>query len=251
MQKAQAGKEGSKHEPEILLDFLLEGLPDDAEVLDEALTFVSAGHETTANALTWAVLLLDQHPHIRDSARNEVLAVMGSRRAPTMDDLPSLPLLGYILQETLRMYPPAPLVTRVTAQEVELDVSPGILASKDSTSLRLPAGTHLAIPIYAIHRDPEYWGKGPGHSEPNTFDPSRWKDGASAACTSPWAYLPFSAGPRNCIGHAFAMQEAKLILAMILQRIDWKVAEWYEHKPQMMITLRPAKGLPAMVRARK
>jgi cytochrome P450 len=241
----------------LLLDHLLDAVESngvssdrlsDEECLDEAITFVMAGHETTSQLLSWTLMLLDEHPLVQDAVRAEVFGVCSSR-PPRALDLPSMPLLSHVLHEALRLYPPAPIVARTATRDVLVPLGPGSVRAADGSlggpsSLLIPAGTTVTVPVSALHRSPAYWP----HAD--VFDPSRWANGVGAASSAPGAYLPFSAGPRNCVGQTFALLEAKLILAVILQRLEWRLSPTYVHSPTMMVTLRPAKGMPMLVRAR-
>lgn len=240
----------------------------DAEVRDEAMTFLAAGHETTAQALCWTMLLLAENPQWKARAREQVLSVVGREREPVYEDLASLPLLTAILNESLRLYPPVPLVARVAVEDVTLEGAddgglprrPATAADSDGDGadgscapdmgprdLHVQAGTALVIPIAAIHRDPLQW------RDPHAFDPTRFEAGGSAvagggagssARAHPMAFLPFSAGPRSCVGANFALLEARLVLATMLQRVDWEIDPAYHHHPVGMITLRPKYGMP-------
>ena len=226
----------------------------DTEVRDEAMTFLAAGHETTSQALCWTMMLMAQHPEWKEKARQQVLSVVGRDRAPQYDDLAHLPLLTAILNESFRLYPPVPLITRVAAEDVTLEgADDGSAAhyAADQTGpkdLHVKAGTTVIIPIAALHRDPMQW------PDPSRFDPTRFEGGGSAvagggagvnAKAHPMSFIPFSAGPRNCVGSNFALLEARLILAVLLQKVDWELdAATYKHHPVGMITLRPKYGMP-------
>jgi cytochrome P450 len=235
---------------EVLLDYLLDARDGidgkgngftSTELFDEAITFALAGHETTSQALSWSLMLLSQHPEWKQKLRQQVLDVLGSKpadgsaqtnnkgRAPTYDDLARMPLLKAVLWESMRLFPPIPLIVREAAQDFEYN------------GIKFLAGTTFNIPIASIHRDARHW------PNPHVFDPNRWSAGIQGACTHPFAYLPFSHGPRNCIGSQFAMQEAQIILAVILQNVDCTLAPTYIHAPTMSLTLRPGKGMPMRV----
>lgn len=231
----------------------------DGEVLDEAMTFLAAGHETTAQALSWAMLLLAQHPQWKARARRQVLEVVGADRPPAYDDLASLPLLTAILNECLRLYPPVPLITREAVEDVVLEGDEAVRSQYEAAAadggggagprdVAMRAGMGVVVPIAALNRDPVQWG--PTADE---FDPGRFEGGGSAvagggagaaARTHPMSFLPFSAGPRSCVGANFALLEARLILAVLLQRADWEVSPAYVHHPVSIITLRPKFGMP-------
>jgi len=167
----------------------------DEEVMAEALTFIMAGHETTSQALTWALLLLARHPEWRERARAQVDAVLGvgpAARLPSHEDLAAMPLLLAVMQESMRLFAPVPAVLREAARDVQL---PG--------GLTVPASTGVAISIAAVHRDPAVWPR------PDEFDPGRFEHGLAAACRHPLAWLPFVAGPRNCIGACSAVRRSR------------------------------------------
>lgn len=249
----------------------------DAQLMDHALTFALAGHETTAQALTWTLLLLHRNPEWKRRVRGAVLTVCGRDRMPTYDDVkdPRMAPLEWALQESMRMYPPVPFIVRTCAADREVALSrplSGPLAAKASSAsasasaatsaaraaaegedasgaaaavprLRIAAGTSVFIPIAGIHRDPD------NYDRPDEFEPLRFQHGIGRASKHghPLAYLPFSAGPRNCIGSNFATLEARMILARLLQRLDFEVLPSYVHKPMPTITLRPAEGMPVRV----
>lgn len=136
-----------------------------------------------------------------------------------------------ILNEVLRLYTPVPVTSRSTVQPVKL---------QDKT---LPAGVDLLLLPGLLHHDPKIWGE-----DYNMFKPERFSQGVSSACKNPFAFMPFSLGPRVCIGQHFAMIEAKLALAMILQRFSFELSETYLHAPFSILTLRPQYGVPLLVR---
>ena len=221
----------------LLVDFLLDSTLTAEESLDEALTFVLAGHETTSQTLAFAVLLLARAPAVRAALRAEVRGVLGGR-APTTDDLDAkrMPLLAGVLNEALRLYPPAPLVARAAIADVDIP------RGGSAPPLRIARGTTVVIPIASIHRDATLW------PEPDEFRPERWRDGLTALA-HPLAFLPFSSGVRNCVGQHFATLESKVILAELVSRCDWDMDATYVHAPEMAVTLRPARGMPIRVRA--
>jgi len=194
---------------------------------DEVLTMFVAGHETTANALSWAFYLLSQHPAVLRDLQAELASVLGGR-TPTIDDLPALDLTERVVQETLRLYPPAWAIGRTIEGE---DVIEG-------HRLRGPAIVLLSP--YLTHRSPALW------PNPTAFDPDRFLP--EIAKTRPrYAYLPFSGGPRVCIGKTFAMIEAKLILATVLQRFQPALVPGHRVEPEPLITLRPRGGMPMLL----
>lgn len=199
----------------------------DKQVHDHIMTFIAAGHETTANALTWTFYLLSEHPQVRDKLLDEIRSVL-SGRAPTIEDMPNLPYLDWVLNESMRMYPPAWIQGRPAVEAFELD------------GVRFPADTMLLLSQWVTHRLPDIWG------DPDVFKPERW-DPVNGQKLPQGAYFPFGAGPRICIGMPFAQLEAKLILASILQRYTPRTTPGYRAEVSPLITLRPKENLRMML----
>jgi len=174
----------------------------DQQLHDEVMTIFIAGHETTALTLTWALVLLAQHPTVEAKLHAEVEGVLGGR-VPTLADLPNLIYTEMIIKETLRLYPPAWLIVRQSL--VELPLGP----------YRVPKGNQLWVSPYTMHRHPRYY------DEPDAFWPERFSpecEGTALESRLPkFAYIPFGGGPRICIGNTFALMEARLLLATIVQ----------------------------------
>lgn len=209
-----------------VLDLLLDGIDegDVQAVRDEVVTLLIAGHETVASALTWAWHLLTGRPEAYDRMVAEVDDVLGDRPAGVAD-LPQLPWTRAVVDEALRLYPPAWILTRRAA------------AADMLAGYRVPAGTLVLISTYALHRDPRLW------DAPDSFLPERWLDGDGGA-TSRWAYVPFGAGPRQCIGKDFALVEATLMLATFTQRLRVRrPAGAVDPRVEALVTLRPRGGL--------
>lgn len=202
----------------------------DRQLRDEVLTILLAGHETTANALTWALYLLSQHPDAARELRAQIDRVLGGRPA-TAGDLPVLSYTRMVFQETLRLYPPAWGIAR---RAIEDDTLGGY---------RVPAGSVININIYALHRHPDFW------DDPDEFRPERFSELASQE-RHKFAYLPFSAGPRKCIGDQFAMFEGQLILATIAQHLDLALVPGHPVEKLPLITLNPRYGMKMMGRWR-
>lgn len=198
------------------------------QLRDEIVTIFFAGHETTALTLTWAWTLLFEEPEWRTRIRAEVEQVLGGRR-PSAADLPRFKLIRMVLDETLRLFPPAWIFARSALAE---DVIGGY---------QIPAGADVFLSPYLTHRDPREW------QEPDRFMPERF-DPESAKGHKPLAYFPFGAGPRLCIGRDFALMEATLLLAMMLQSIELEPADDRRVRPVPLVTLRP--NGPVWVRAR-
>lgn len=211
-----------------LLDLLLAGEDPEtkrkmntAELRDNLLTFIVAGHETTALTLAWALYLCAFDQAAQARARDEAQSVLNGRTA-TANDLPALPYIRQIVDETLRLYPPAAMLSR-TAQ------TPDTLCDRE-----IRTGDTVMLPIYTLHRNHLLWDK------PDTFDPDRFADPSKI---DQFAYLPFGAGPRVCIGSGFAIQEVVIILATLLSRFRFTQIADRDPKPVMILTLRPEGGV--------
>ncbi len=192
----------------------------DAELRDEIRSLLVAGHETTANALTWAWYLLIQHPAWYEDLCTEAETVLAGR-TPSVEDLPRLPLAQRIFKETLRLYPPASLLNREVIKPIEVD------------GRMLTPGMTIFVSLYVLHRRPHSF------PDPDTFNPDRFANDAEKA----WprlAYLPFALGTHICIGTHFALLEGPLILATLAQRVRFSMAEEVPVRPIMEVTLRPS-----------
>ncbi|HEU4404981.1 MAG TPA: cytochrome P450 [Polyangiaceae bacterium] len=206
------------------------GAMSDRQLRDELLTLVLAGHETTANLLAFAFHALSSHPHWRAELEGEVDAALAGR-APGFDDLPRLRLTRAALDETLRLYPP---VWTFERQAKAPDVLGGF---------RVPKGSLVGIAPYVLHRHPAHW------ADPEGFDPTRFLP-ERAAARHKFAYLPFGGGPRTCIGNAFALTEATIVLAMVLQRHRLERDPARPLRLDPAVTMRPAGGLFCRLYAR-
>ena len=201
------------------------------EVRDEVLTIFVAGHETTASAMTFVWYALSQQPDWEAKLHAELDAVLGGR-TPTDADLPNLKLTRRIVEETMRLYPPAPgLSARVALEADEL------------AGTRIPAGGIVVISSWILHRHRSLW------EDPNRFDPDRFLPARSIGRPR-FAYLPFGGGPRVCIGQMLAMNEAILILATLAQRFRLQLLPGHEVAIQQRITIRPRGGLPMLISRR-
>lgn len=203
---------------------------DDMQVRHEALTLMIAGHETAAASLSWAWYLLARHPHVLERMRAEVDAVLGGR-APSAEDLPRLPYTRAVFDETLRLYPPAWGQPRESVAEDEIG------------GYRIPAGKIVMVSQWVTHRRPDLWER------PDDFVPERFL-GEAAASIPPFAYYPFGAGARMCIGSLFAIMEAQVILATLAQRFDVELEPGQDIVPDATFTLRPKQGIRMRIRRR-
>jgi cytochrome P450 len=203
----------------------------DRQLRDEMMTILLAGHETTANALSWTFYLLSQHPEVAARLHAEVDDVLAGR-PPSVADLPHLPFTRMVLQEALRLYPPAWSIARRAIENDELAGFP------------IPAGSVIHISLYALHRHPRLW------DAPDAFRPERFSDD-QVEQRHKFAYLPFSTGPRKCIGDQFAMTEGQLILASIAQRFDLALAPDQRIDTAALITLNPKYGMKMIPQLRR
>jgi cytochrome P450 len=211
-----------------LLDLLLEGVDpktkrkmNTAELRDNLLTFIVAGHETTAVTLSWALYLMGFDQAVQEKARAEAQSVLQGRAA-CGDDVENLPYVRQVIDEALRLYPPAGLISR-TAQKAD---------TLAGTAIR--PGDTVMVPVYALGRHEMLW------DDPDTFRPDRFADRKSI---NRYAYLPFGDGPRICIGASFALQEAVIILATLLSRFKFTAVKGKSPDPVMILTLRPEGGV--------
>lgn len=230
---AARAKAAARDGPPDLLDLLLDAQDPETgramnrdELRDNLLTFIVAGHETTALTLAWALYLCAFDPAVQEAASAEARAVLGDRAA-TAADFGALPLTLRIVNETLRLYPPAAFLSR-TAQ------APDRLCGRE-----VRPGDTVMLPVYALHRHHLLWER------PDAFDPDRF-------LTAPdrYAFLPFGAGPRICIGASFALQEAVIILSTLLARFRFERIPGRDPQPRMILTLRPHGGVWLKVAAR-
>jgi cytochrome P450 len=200
----------------------------DAQLRDEVMTIYLAGQETTANALTWLLLLLSRFPMVQREARAEVVRVLGDR-PPGVEDLPRLELVGRIINETLRLYPPAYIVSRQA------------IADDDIGGYPVPAGSIVFTVPYVTHRDPRFW-EHPEGFDPDHFARDRVKERPK------YAHFPFGGGQRLCIGTGFAMMEMQIIVAMLLGTFSLHLAPGARLEPQPLFTLQPSGALPMLLR---
>jgi cytochrome P450 len=199
----------------------------DVELRDQILTFIGAGHETTAVALAWTVYLLAGHPEDDQRLRAEVAEVLGDR-TPTAADLPRLSYTRRVIEESLRLYPPVYAVARDAIAEDEIG------------GYRIPARSMIVLSPYVTHRHPTVW------PDPDVFDPDRFIP-ERAAGRSRFAWFPFLAGPHQCIGQEFAMMEMTLVIAMVVRSFRFRIAPGTHVEPRPMLSLRPRDGLPMIL----
>lgn len=199
-----------------------EGLSD-RELRDQVITIMGAGYETTTQALAWTWYLLAKHPEIENQLRGEINSALGGR-TPTYEDLPRLKYTLMVFQEAMRLYPPVWALARTAIDDDEIG------------GYRVPANAEILLFPYITHRHPKYWDNA------EEFDPQRFSPEKEAARPR-YAYFPFGGGPRLCIGNTFALMEAQLIIAMVVQRYRLQLAEGQTVEPEASVTLRPRDGI--------
>jgi cytochrome P450 len=221
----------SGDDPGDLLSTLLEAKDEtdgssmtDGQIRDEALTLFLAGHETTANALTWTWYLLSQNPECDEKLRDELTSVLAGR-LPTIDDLPSLKYTEAVFAESMRLYPPAWAIGR------------SVIADHEFAGYQTPKGSIILASPYVLHRDARFW------ENANDFVPERWATAGIKDAGQKNIYIPFGGGVRRCIGESFAWTEGTLLIATLAQK--WKLSlvpgTRVDVNPQ--ITLRPKYGM--------
>ncbi|XP_051155943.1 cytochrome P450 4C1-like [Leptopilina boulardi] len=199
----------------------------DEEIRQQVETFMFAGHDTTASAINWAIFNIGNNPEVQKKIHEELDTIFGDSNEPaTMQQIAELTYLERVIKENLRLYPSVPMIGRLLTEDTEID------------GYTIPKGTNIGLFIFCLHRDPEIW------PEPEKFDPDRFLP-ENCRNRHPYAYIPFSAGPRNCIGMKFAMAEQKIVLTAILRK--WHVKSERspeEMKHQANLILCPHNGNP-------
>ena len=198
----------------------------DEQLRDEVMTIFLAGHETTANALSWTFYLLGKHPEVARRLREELSEVLGGR-TPTTEDYPNLKYTRMVFCESMRLYPPAWIMARAPREDVELG------------GYTIEAGSRIFIPPWVVHRNPNVW------PDPEGFDPERFRD---PKAIDPFAFFPFGGGRRMCIGQGFAMLEGVLLLASLTQRFRLELVPGHPVEPEALVTLRPKHGVKVIAR---
>ena len=232
-----AQRRKDRHDSGDLLSMLMRARDEDGssmtdkQLRDEVLTFLLAGHETTALALSWTWYLLGQNPEAEQKLHEELDRVLDGR-VPTFADLPALSNAERVIKESLRLYPPAWGLARTVINEFELG------------GYRIPAGSNVVMSTWVVHRNPKYF------PDPEKFDPDRWLP-ERAQKLPKFAYFPFGGGPRQCIGASFAMMEATLLLATIAQRFQFRAEPGHVVTPTPSFTLRPKQGIRMRIEERE
>lgn len=196
---------------------------------DELVTLLLAGHETTASTLSWTLYLIDEHPQVWQRLHEEAVSVLGDR-PPRFEDLHALRYTAMVVEEVMRLYPPVWLLPRKA------------LADDEVGGFHVPAGADVLVSPFTLHRHPRFW------DEPARFDPERFDPGRSADRPR-YAFIPFGAGPRFCVGNHLGMMEATFVIAMLARELRLRRAPGYRVVPEPMLSLRIRGGLPMTVEA--
>ncbi len=205
----------------------------DAQLRDEVMTIFLAGHETTANVLTWTLMLLSQHPSVFQKLTAEVDSVLQGRD-PAFEDLGKLRYTLMVIEESMRLYPPAWVLSREA------------VADDQVLGYRVPKGSILIASPYVMHHHPDFW-ENPEGFRPERFDP----EAPEEATKNKFVYMPFGAGPRSCIGKDFALMETQIVLAMIVANFHVDIVPGQTLTPEPKITLRPRNGVWVSFRSRR
>jgi cytochrome P450 len=193
---------------------------------DELITLLLAGHETTASTLGWAFHLVDEHPEVAERLHDEAAEVLGDR-LPVYEDLHRLTYTASVVEEVMRLYPPVWLLPRVAQADDEI------------AGYHIPAGSDVVVVPYTLHRHRDFW------DDPDRFDPERFA--GNAAARPRYAYIPFGAGPRFCVGNSLGMMEAVFVLAQVSRDLRLTKVRGYPVVPEAMLSLRVRGGLPMTI----
>ncbi|KAJ0053697.1 hypothetical protein Pint_00056 [Pistacia integerrima] len=197
----------------------------DKFIVDNCKNIYFAGHETSALTASWSFLLLALHPEWQDRVRAEVVRVCKDGN-PDADMLRSMKSLTMVIQETLRLYPPAGFVFREALDDIKFK------------NIVIPEGMGIQVPIPLLQQNPDLWGP-----DAHEFNPERFAKGISGACKIPQAYMPFGAGPRACAGQHFAMTELKVIISLVLSKFSFALSPNYHHSPMIRVNIVPENGI--------
>ena len=219
-----------------LLALLMDAMDDDGshmtpqQLHDETMTLFLAGHETTAQMLAWTWYALSQNPAVEERLHEELHGVLGGRPLGAAD-FPRLPYLQAVMNEVLRLYPPAYIMAREAIEPCEIG------------GYTMPVGATIIFSQWVMHRDPRYF------DDPETFKPQRWLDGLADRLPA-GAYFPFGDGPRRCIGQGFALLEAAIVITTLAQRFTFRMVPGHPVVPEPLVTLRPKYGIQMELHAR-
>ncbi|EOY19021.1 hypothetical protein SCA6_000714 [Theobroma cacao] len=202
----------------------------DSFIVDNCKNIYLAGYETTAVSATWTLMLLASNPEWQDKARAEVLEICGGE-LPDATMLRKMKTLTMVINESLRLYPPVPVVSRELLEDMKFG------------DIHVPKGVSIWTLVVTLHQDPNIWGP-----DADEFNPERFADGVAAACKLPHVYMPFGVGPRICLGQNFAMAELKILLALILSNFKFSLSPKYVHSPTMRLAVEPEHGVNLLLK---
>ena len=220
-----------------LLALLMDAMDEDGshmtsqQLRDETMTLFIAGHETTSQMLSWTWYALSRNPAVEARLHEELHGVLAGR-APEVGDLQRLPYLQAVMNESLRLYPPAYILARTAIEPCQIG------------GYDMPVGATILISQWVTHRDPRFY------DDPDTYRPERWLDGLMQRLPA-GAYFPFGDGPRRCIGQGFALMEAAIVIAMVAQKFRLQLVPGHEVVPEPLVTLRPRQGIRMTLHARE
>lgn len=230
----QANGQSNHHND--LLALLMDAMDEDGshmtkqQLRDEAMTLFIAGHETTAQMLAWTWYALSRNPAVDERLYEELHGVLGGR-SPEVADLPRLPYLQAVMNESLRLYPPAYILARTAIEPCQIG------------GYDIPIGSTILLSQWVTHRDPRFY------DDPDAYRPERWLDGLMQRLPA-GAYFPFGDGPRRCIGQGFALMEAAIVIGTLAQKFRLRLVPGHEVVPEPLVTLRPRQGIRMTLHAR-
>jgi len=198
------------------------------EIRAECNTFMFEGHDTTAQAITWSLYLIALYPDCQTKLQEEVDEILGDQSTPSKDNIKEFRYLDLVIKESLRLYPPVPIIGRFGDEAVNI------------AGYNIPKGELYSLRIHTIHRDPVHW------PDPDAFKPERFENHTP----EPFSYIPFSAGPRNCIGERFALQELKIILSAIVKNFNLRVDPSHYVEEEFRVILAPKNGIKLFLEPR-
>ncbi|KAF5480417.1 hypothetical protein F2P56_001169 [Juglans regia] len=201
------------------------------ELVDECKTFFFGGHETTALAITWTLLLLATHPKWQNQLRDEIREVLQDHKELDVNKLGGLKKMGWVMNEVLRLYPTAPNVQRQARADIRVNEQ------------TIPKGTNMWIDVVGMHHDAALWGE-----DVNEFKPERFENDIYGGCKHKMGYVPFGFGGRMCVGRNLTFLEYKIVLTLILSRFSFTISPNYTHSPSILLSLRPRHGLPLIIK---
>ncbi|CAK9219485.1 unnamed protein product [Sphagnum troendelagicum] len=210
------------------------------QLMNNAQTFLLAGHETTASLLTWTIYLLAEHPLWQERARAEVEEFCHQGGDQFAQELNRMKTVTMILYESMRLFPPVPLIGRTCIENNTIGANS--TTTPTTGKLVIAKGLEIVIPVAMVHRDPGIWG-----DDADQFQPARFANGISGACGNPFAFIPFGGGPRTCIGQTLALSEARTVLAAMLPMFSWTLAPGFRNILDVTLTLQPKFGMPIVL----